>query len=274
MIFSNDFSCEWNINMSSSINVKQQQTDFYKALMNPLLPIVQTVQTHGGLCLEKRFAIYRNNVFVGMMDNLSSIYILTQKILKTEQFSFLLKAFIRKHPPRHPIMLLYGEEFPDFLAQQEGMHPFIVNIAYMEWCVRQSQHARDATPISVHDLQNYSVQQQLNMRFQLHPSVHIISSAWNLFAYSDYTEFPDDFIHTLPEGTSKTYTIVITRPQLAVSVLSLAEDEGAFLKALTKNLTFGQAYEKIAADYPEFNLVNTLSLLVTKGVFSQVIIEE
>jgi Putative DNA-binding domain len=74
--------------------------------------------THGrmGAPDARRFAVYRNNVAVGLIGALEARYPVSRRIAGDDLFGAMARAFVRAHKPRTPVMIAYGEEFPEFVA--------------------------------------------------------------------------------------------------------------------------------------------------------------
>ncbi|HWY81309.1 MAG TPA: DNA-binding domain-containing protein [Roseiarcus sp.] len=75
--------------------------------------------THGrmGAPDARRFAIYRNNVAVGLIGALEARYPVSRRIAGDDLFRAMARAFVRTHRPRSPVMIAYGGEFPEFVAE-------------------------------------------------------------------------------------------------------------------------------------------------------------
>jgi Putative DNA-binding domain len=74
--------------------------------------------THGrmGAPDARRFAVYRNNVAVGLIGALEARYPVCRRIAGDGLFRAMARAFVRAHKPRSPVMIAYGGEFPAFAA--------------------------------------------------------------------------------------------------------------------------------------------------------------
>ena len=64
----------------------------------------------------RRFAVYRNNVAVGLIGALEARYPVSRRIAGDDLFRAMARAFVRAHRPRSPVMIAYGGEFPEFVA--------------------------------------------------------------------------------------------------------------------------------------------------------------
>ena len=90
---------------------------FAAALGEPSAP--PPAATHGRLGAPdaRRFAVYRNNVAVGLIGALEARYPVSRRIAGDDLFRAMARAFVRAHRPRSPVMIAYGEEFPEFMTE-------------------------------------------------------------------------------------------------------------------------------------------------------------
>jgi hypothetical protein len=74
--------------------------------------------THGRMAAPdaRRFAVYRNNVAVGLIGAIEARYPVSRRIAGDDLFRAMARAFVRAHRPRTPVMIAYGAEFPEFVA--------------------------------------------------------------------------------------------------------------------------------------------------------------
>jgi Putative DNA-binding domain len=89
---------------------------FAAALADPAA--ATPAMTHGrmGAPDTRRFAVYRNNVAVGLIGALEARYPVSRRIAGDDLFRAMARAFVRTHRPRTPVMIAYGEKFPEFAA--------------------------------------------------------------------------------------------------------------------------------------------------------------
>src|SRR5580692_4900648 len=89
---------------------------FAAALDEPSAP--PPTMTHGRLGAPdaRRFAVYRNNVAVGLIGALEARYPVARRIAGDDLFRAMARAFVRAHKPCSPVMIAYGAEFPEFVA--------------------------------------------------------------------------------------------------------------------------------------------------------------
>jgi Putative DNA-binding domain len=105
---------------------------FAAALGEPSAP--PPAMTHGrmGAPDARRFAVYRNNVAVGLIGALEARYPVSRRIVGDDLFRAMARAFMRANKPRSPVMIAYGGEFPEFVAAylaEAGPGPGLQQIA-------------------------------------------------------------------------------------------------------------------------------------------------
>jgi hypothetical protein len=89
---------------------------FAAALGEPSAPPPATTHGRLGAPDARRFAVYRNNVAVGLIGALEARYPVSRRIAGDDLFRAMARAFVHRHRPRSPVMIAYGEEFPEFVA--------------------------------------------------------------------------------------------------------------------------------------------------------------
>jgi hypothetical protein len=126
------------------------QSDFACALRNPDLAVPTGVIAHNSDAPRERFAVYRNNVMVGLVSALEARFPATRKIVGEDFFKGAAKLFAAAHPPRSPLMMFYGDEFPAFLAAFEPARdvPYLADVARVEAARTRAYHAADAKPLT------------------------------------------------------------------------------------------------------------------------------
>src|ERR1700732_2829083 len=153
-------------------------SDFAQALRDPDLVVPRGVTSHNSDALGERFAVYRNNVMVGLVSALEARFPATCKIVGEDFFKGAAKLFAATQPPRSPLMLFYGDAFPAFLADFEPARevPYLADVARLEAARTRAYHAADAKPLPSAALVGGVPDALARMRFILHTSVEIIAS--------------------------------------------------------------------------------------------------
>ena len=63
----------------------------------------------------QRFAVHRNNVLASLGDALAETFPVLREVVGADCFGALALAFVRQHPPRHPVLADWGEDFGPWL---------------------------------------------------------------------------------------------------------------------------------------------------------------
>jgi hypothetical protein len=62
----------------------------------------------------RRFAVYRNNVVVSLIDALADTFPVTQELVGEDFFRAMAGVFVRHAPPTSALLAEYGEGFSGF----------------------------------------------------------------------------------------------------------------------------------------------------------------
>lgn len=236
------------------------QSDFAGALRDPDLPVPRGVAAHPSAQLQERFAVYRNNVAVGLANALEARFPATRKIAGEAFFKGAAKLFAAANPPRSPLMMSYGEDFPSFLAAfgPAKAVPYLADVARLESARARAYHAADAEPLDAAALRGLSPGELGGMRFVLHPSLEIVASDYPIVAIwaMNVGEIP-----LAPIDDWHGEDALVLRPRLDVEVRLLPAGARAFLQSLALGKPLGEAAAAAAAAHRGFDLAVNLAML-------------
>src|SRR5437868_3298584 len=110
------------------------QSLFANAVLDPAIPVPSGLRAWNGLRAERRFAVYRNNVAVGLIQALASRFPAAKKIVGEEFFAGMARAYIGLHPPQSPVLLRYGDDFANFVQAFEPASglPYLPDVIRLE----------------------------------------------------------------------------------------------------------------------------------------------
>ena len=236
------------------------QSNFARALCDRELPVPPGVVAHNSERPQERFAVYRNNMMVSLTSALETRFSATRKIVGEEFFMAAARQFVVAQPPRSPIMMFYGDEFPSFLTDFEPARsvPYIADVARLEAARTRAYHAADASPLTRDMLAATRPDALAEMRFTLHPSLEIVSSPYpivTIFAMNSGE------IELAPIADWLGEEALVVRPEYQVEVRRLSLGARIFLQSLTdKNPLREAAGAALAAD-TSFDLAENLAAL-------------
>ncbi|WP_413990482.1 DUF2063 domain-containing protein [Labrys okinawensis] len=240
------------------------QSAFREAVLDPAVATPPGLTAHNGVAPRRRFAVYRNNVTVGLAGAVESRFPASIALVGEEFFRALATLFVRAHPPRSPLLLIYGDELPGFTEGFEPARevPYLADVMRLEIARSQAYHAADAEPGSLDALSAFPPEQLGEVRVILHPAVRLLRSAfpaatiWEMNSGGEIREIADW------SGEE----ILVTRPHLDVTVQILPPGGYAFLASLQAGEPLGVAAESAFAESADFDLPSALAALVNAGI--------
>jgi hypothetical protein len=236
------------------------QSNFAHGLLDPDAPLPEGLISHDPDGVQRRFAVYRNNVMVGLIGALEARFPAVRKIVGEEFFKAAAQAFAAADPPRSPVMMFYGDEFPAFLASFEPARevPYLGDVARLEAARTHAYHAADAEPLPPAALAATAPDALAHMQFTLHPSFEIIASP-----------YPITTIWAMNSGEMELAPItdwhgedaLVMRPQQNVEVRRLPPGAKIFLQRLAAGAVLREAAAAAAEEDASFDLAANLAAL-------------
>ncbi|MDD2808016.1 DNA-binding domain-containing protein [Rhodoferax sp.] len=239
------------------------QTAFAQAVLDAQLPPPSGLVTCNGSDPTLRFAVYRNNVMVSLIDALADTYPVVQTLVGEAFFRAMAREFAQNHPPRSAVMAYYGRNFADFVAAFPPVAsvPYLADVARLEMARVLAYHAADVAAIDPQVLQAAlaNAQQLLSLQLVLHPSIQVIESS---FAIVSVWTAHQGAVSALEVDPDVAQTALVYRAGLTVNTLALAAGTGMFVKALLAGQTLADAAQAASDLDPTFDLTHALTLLL------------
>ncbi len=239
------------------------QTAFAHALFDAELPFPTGLTTWNGSDPTPRFAVYRNNVMVSLIDALADTYPVVQTLVGEEFFRAMARVFAGNNPPRSAVMAYYGRDFADFVAAfpPAASVPYLADVARLEMARVMAYHAADAAAIDPQVLQAALAdpEQLLSLQLVLHPSVHVIESSFAIFSVWAAHQGAVSALSIDPDVAQ---TALVFREGLDVDTMELTAGAGTFVRTLLAGQTLSDAAQAASGADPEFDLTNALTPLL------------
>ncbi len=238
-------------------------TAFVRALLAPDAPMPEGLVDPQGRPAPRRFDVYRNNVVLGLIRVLEAGFPATRKLVGDAFFAAMAGEFARAHPPQTRIMMLYGDDFADFIA---GLPPaaslgYLPDVARLEQALRRSYHAADSAPIDAASLAALDDAALLAARFHLAPALEILRSDWPVLSIWAAQ------MQSGPAPQMRAEDVVILRPAFDPIPLPLPPHVYQVLHALRAGQPLGAA---IGMASGPFDLTAMLKLLLSHGGITKV----
>ncbi|WP_020180557.1 DNA-binding domain-containing protein [Methylopila sp. M107] len=241
------------------------QSAFAASLEDPARPAPEQLAPSGDTRPERRFAVYRNNVAVSLAGAIAKRFPAVQRIVGDEFFAELARAYVAGHRPRSPVMMSYGDDFPDFVALAPGLDelPYLADVARLEAARTRAYHAADAEPLGAEAFAALDPEALDRAALTLHPSVETVRSArpvvtiWAMNAGETELGPIEDW---------RGEDALVARPGMDVLVRALPPGGAAFLGALKSGAPLGAAAAIAADDVQDFDLTQNLIGLIEAGL--------
>ena len=255
------------------------QTAFAQALLDPTLPCPPGFQTWNGSDPQTRFAVYRNNVTVSLIDALAQTFPVVQSLVGEEFFSAMAKVFVQRNPPRSRLMAFYGDGFPTFIsgfAPASGL-PYLADVARLEMARVQAYHAADLEPVEPSALAAAMADgdKLMSLQLHLHPSVHWVDS--DFAVYSLWAAHQGEGCLSAVDPLTAESALIF-RSGLDVYTLAVTAAEVTFLRALTEGKSLPRAVDVASAASSHaittFDLTTTLAKLLRWQLVTHITFEE
>lgn len=245
------------------------QTAFRTALLDAQAPVPDGLMDAASQPAGRRFSVYRNNVAVSLTEAMLQAFPVITKLLGNQNMDGLSGIFLRQHPPTSPLMMFYGEAFPEFLTnmQQLSHLGYLPDVARLELAMRRSYHAADSDPVAA-DALALNPDEIMQAQLSFAPSMQVIRSDWPIHAIWRFNTEAD-----APKPAAQAEDVLITRPEYDPAPHLLPSGGADWIVHLEAGETIGGAFEKTASDTPEFDLGATLALLLQGGAITSVTIE-
>jgi hypothetical protein len=241
---------------------------FAAALVDPSRPAPAATRRRDAQPVERRFAVYRNNVAVALIGALEARYPVVRRPVGDDFFRAMAGAFVAAQKPRSPALMLYGDGFPAFVAgfPPAGAILFLSDVARLENAWVEAYHAADADALSLDALAAIAPGALEALRLRPHPAARLLSFAHP--AASIWAASQGDGAPRTPETWSAEEALV-ARPDADVFVRVLPPGGFAFAAALFAGASLGEAAALAAAD--DFDPGAHLVGLIEAGAFQSLI---
>jgi len=235
------------------------QNTFHAALIDSNQPVPEGLSGANSLPAGSRFSVYRNNFAVSLTEALELSFPAIRKLIGDDNFKSVMGVYLRRNPPKTPMLSQYGDTMPAFL---EGFEPlqhigYLPDVARLEQAVRESYHAADSTPIDPANLQDMDPEILLNSKVVLAPTVRLIRSPWPVHAIWAF-----NMEDGAPKPEAVAQSVLITRPDFDPQMSPISTGAAVFVATLDAGQTLSDAHDVATKEDQEFDLSQALSVLL------------
>jgi hypothetical protein len=245
------------------------QAAWSSALLDPERPVPANLAAGNGADPRQCFAVYRNNVIVSLVNALADTFPVTQTLVGEDFFRAMAREFVRRHPPRSPVLAHYGRQFPAFIGNfpPAVALPYLSDVAQLELAYLAAFHAADTTPLAQETLGAVVQQPEdlSNLVLKLHPSLTTLRSPYAIVSLWAAHQGHGDISTVDPHLPENAW---ILRRELAVRVLPMSVGDCLFVSALQNDISLAGAAESALSEDVNFDLIRCLTVLLREQAVS------
>jgi hypothetical protein len=240
------------------------QRDFAGAVLDTEVAVPALLSRKTGGVPSRRFGVYRNNVYAGLIEVLSGRFPVVARLVGEEFFRAMARVYIEHEPPRSPVLLRYGVGFPGFVASftPAASVPYLADVAALEWAWHAAYHAPDAAPLPLSELAG-AAERAEDAVLMLHPSLAVVRSPHPVVSIFEINAQHGEVPPTRFESGGEDALVV--RPYLDVELRRLPAGAAPFILALKGGESIGEAAAIALGEAPAFNLEANLAGLIESG---------
>jgi len=243
------------------------QAGFRTALLDPAAAPPAGLVNPDGTAAAKRFDVYRNNVAVSLAEALETAFPVILKLVGADFFRAMAGVYLRRHPPRSPLMMFYGADMPEFLQGFGPARslPYLPDVARLELAIRRAYHAADTAPFDPATLTSLPEDALPGLRFTFAPALRLVASDHPVAGLWTANTAGGSAPSARPE------TALVTRPGFDPIVDALTPGQGRALDALMNGAPLGRALHQSG---PDFDFEQLLTLMLERNAITALTTEE
>ncbi|MYZ48753.1 putative DNA-binding domain-containing protein [Propylenella binzhouense] len=241
------------------------QHGFVRALLDPDEPPPPGLAAGAAPGAERRFAVYRNNVAVGLVNALRAAYPAVERIVGEAFFAAAARAYSGTHFPARPVLIDYGEAFPEFLETfpPARRHRYLADVARLERARLAAYHAADRPPLPPARLAEVAPDALAGLVLVLHPSARVLRSRFPVLTVWSMNA---GILDPAPVDFGRAEDVLVFRPDWEVEVRLLSPGAAVFVEALGRGCRLGEAAARAGGE-PGFDLGAVLADCLSAGLF-------
>ncbi len=197
------------------------------------------------LSAEARVEIYANMYFYRILDALKEDFPATLAIVGADNFHNLITDYLVEHPPTHYSINEAGRSLAGFVREHPigRAHPFLADLAALEWAIIESFHAKDAAALDADMVRQFAPERWPALRLVTHPAVRLLALDYRVDGVLAAVERNDRWS---PPAREPSPTLV-WRNRTMVYYRALEAPEFDALDAAMSGATFAEICARFAA---------------------------
>ncbi|WP_127144051.1 DNA-binding domain-containing protein [Pelagibacterium montanilacus] len=255
--------------MSARPTLQSWSRAFAAALTDPAAPVPAGLETGNTPADRLRFAVYRNNVHVGLVEALRRAFPVVERVVGDAFFTAMARDYVTHNKPTSPVLILYGDRFAAFIAAfaPAARLPYLPDLARLERAWLESYHAADVAALGVPALAALDAALLAGAVLTPHPAARVVRSSYAVGSiWSAHSA-----ARTHPSGridAGRAETVLVTRPEARVDVTIIPDRDAGFVLDVLAGTPLGEAAVRASQANPAFDFGTALTGLVRKGALA------
>ncbi len=233
----------------------------------PVLPWIRA----DGIDPSARLGIYRNNLREGFHKTLALEYPVIRRLVGTDYFRQLARAFLDRHPSRSGDLHHVGATFAPFLRQRfaDSEYLYLADVAALEWAYQECLVAKEVEPFDPRRLRSVPAQSHGMLRFGLRPSYRLVQSRFPILRIWQVNQPESAADETIDLNSGPDFLLVFRSPR-GVYFRRIRPDDYRLLAAFAAGNSLLEALDLIVASSPQFDLGAALRRCIEFAVLAQI----
>lgn len=178
--------------------------------------------------VERRFAVYRNNVAVSLAEALAARFPVIRRLVGEVFFAPLARLYAETDRPKSPVLAEWGAGFAALLEGFPPLaaYPYLGDVARIEFARGRAFHAADARPVDPAVLAGADPER---VRLMLHPSVTLLTLACPAVSIWARNQPGREDV---PLAAGPEFALILRDAGFQVPVRSVGQGDAAMLRAI------------------------------------------
>lgn len=217
---------------------------FRDALFHQDMAFYEEIKGHSDEEKAIRFNVYRNNVYVSLIDALADIFPVSQTLVGNEFFRAMAREYLQDNLPKTPIIGEYGATFADFIRAFEPSKsvPFLGDLADLEHKLLTLTHAQEYPTLEHEQISAAfnNTSDPTRLLLGLSPNTSVMSSCYAIGSLYLAHKQPHEQNLAQIQPYNSEY-LLLSKPSIYGEVYIISENEAVFIQRLMQNKTLEQA---------------------------------
>ena len=245
------------------LSLREVQQAFVRGALHGDIDQIATHVVGDAIPARKRIGIYANNARENFTSTLQAAFPVVCALGGEDWFRQVAQGYWRRHPSHAGNLHNVGERFAAHLHEQlaNTSYAYFADVAALEWAYQESMVAAEHPGFDVAALSSVPPERYGELRFALHPTVRLVSSAFPILDVWRAHQPAATNIDALDLATGAQH-VVLLRLTDHVQFRAIDQSSWTLLHALSCNETLNSAAQAALALDPQFNLAAALAQFI------------